>query len=149
MSARYDGLEFRTPLEAQWAAFFDLVGWRWRVSPAAVDNWRPDFEVCFESSHPACSGSLTLLVAVLPIEKLSDFKGHPCLSRSSKANRGQPHWVADAGAAFGMNPSVTKWLVAGKGSLETFDVHSLVDDADELWAAAGNQVAQLRPCVIR
>ncbi|WP_274875111.1 hypothetical protein [Sinorhizobium meliloti] len=27
MTALYDGLQFKTPLEAQWAAFFDLAGW--------------------------------------------------------------------------------------------------------------------------
>ncbi|MEA2669684.1 MAG: hypothetical protein QOJ33_2618, partial [Chloroflexota bacterium] len=25
----YDGVNFRSRLEAKWAAFFDLLGWRW------------------------------------------------------------------------------------------------------------------------
>jgi hypothetical protein len=39
----YAGVNFRSRLEAKWAAFFDLVGWRWQYEPLDFDGWIPDF----------------------------------------------------------------------------------------------------------
>ena len=38
MGAIYKGLQFKTALEARWAAFFDLAGWEWHVNPACVGD---------------------------------------------------------------------------------------------------------------
>ena len=78
MSAKYDGLVFRTELEATWAAFFDLAGWRWSVNPEPVENWAPDFRVSFDCGHSECGGSHSLLIAVLPLANIEDFGNHPC-----------------------------------------------------------------------
>ena len=43
MGAIYKGLQFKTALEARWAAFFDLAGWEWHVNPVCVGDWSPDF----------------------------------------------------------------------------------------------------------
>lgn len=40
MTAVYDGLQFRTPLQAQWAAFFDLAEWEWRANPVLLVTGR-------------------------------------------------------------------------------------------------------------
>lgn len=34
---------FRSRLEARWAAFFDLIGWRWEYEPFDLDGYIPDF----------------------------------------------------------------------------------------------------------
>jgi len=39
----YDGVRFRSRLEATWAAFFDAVGWKWQYEPLDYDGWTPDF----------------------------------------------------------------------------------------------------------
>jgi hypothetical protein len=39
----YRGTNFRSRLEAQWAAFFDLIRWSWVYEPFDTDNWIPDF----------------------------------------------------------------------------------------------------------
>lgn len=39
----YAGTRFRSRLEARWAAFFDLAGWRWEYEPIDLDGWIPDF----------------------------------------------------------------------------------------------------------
>lgn len=39
----YGGIEFRSRLEARWAAFFDLLGWRWEYEPFDLDGYIPDF----------------------------------------------------------------------------------------------------------
>ncbi|MDX0007811.1 hypothetical protein GOB40_13820 [Sinorhizobium meliloti] len=39
----YNHVQFRSRLEARWAAFFDLCGWRWDYEPFDLDGWAPDF----------------------------------------------------------------------------------------------------------
>jgi len=39
----YAGTRFRSRLEAKWAAFFDLAGWRWEYEPLDEAGWVPDF----------------------------------------------------------------------------------------------------------
>jgi hypothetical protein len=47
----YRGAQFRSRLEARWAAFFDLAGWRWDYEPCDFDGWIPDF-VLFGAHGP-------------------------------------------------------------------------------------------------
>lgn len=39
----YAGIQFRSRLEARWAAFFDQCGWRWEYEPFDLPGWIPDF----------------------------------------------------------------------------------------------------------
>ena len=39
----YRGIQFRSRLEARWAAFFDVLGWHWEYEPAEFRGWIPDF----------------------------------------------------------------------------------------------------------
>lgn len=39
----YAGARFRSRLEARWAAFFDLLNWRWEYEPIDAEGWVPDF----------------------------------------------------------------------------------------------------------
>ena len=39
----YRGTLFRSRLEARWAAFFDLLEWRWIYEPDDLGQWAPDF----------------------------------------------------------------------------------------------------------
>lgn len=137
MSAKYKGLEFKTHLEARWAAFFDLSGWEWWTNPAPVGGWRPDFMVSFQCRHSECGDQHTLLVAVLPIFELTAFDGHPCLSHryTVEDDAGKP--VADAGAAFGANPAITKWEMSHGAGGGIFNIPFWVHGADELWVKAG------------
>lgn len=40
---RYNSVQFRSRLEARWAAFFDLSGIKWEYEPFDLDGWAPDF----------------------------------------------------------------------------------------------------------
>lgn len=39
----YGGVNFRSRLEARWAAFFDLLGWPWEYEPIDLAGYIPDF----------------------------------------------------------------------------------------------------------
>lgn len=40
---RHAGVNFRSRLEARWAAFFDLLGWDYSYELLDLDGWMPDF----------------------------------------------------------------------------------------------------------
>jgi hypothetical protein len=88
----YNHVQFRSRLEARWAAFFDLAGIKWDYEPFDLDGWAPDFllktvvgqilvEVkpvdtsekaawaAFEKAEPYWSKYQLLLLGVGPIEK--------------------------------------------------------------------------------
>ena len=54
----YCHTQFRSRLEARWAAFFDLAGWRWDYEPCDYAGWTPDFRL---------HGTSPILVEVKPI----------------------------------------------------------------------------------
>jgi hypothetical protein len=39
----YKGVNFRSRLEARWAAFFDLCNWPWAYEAVDLNGWIPDF----------------------------------------------------------------------------------------------------------
>lgn len=39
----YNGVQFRSRIEATWAAFFDNLGWSWEYEPCDFNGWIPDF----------------------------------------------------------------------------------------------------------
>jgi hypothetical protein len=55
----YEGVRFRSRLEARWAAFFDLAGWPWEYEPFDLEGWCPDFRLL---------GKIPGLVEVKPID---------------------------------------------------------------------------------
>lgn len=65
---RYNGTQFRSRLEAKWAAMFDLLGWSWEYEPIDLPGWIPDFrlgatgllfEVCPRSTIPEHIAKIT------------------------------------------------------------------------------------------
>lgn len=130
-------LLFRSRLEARWAAFFDLAGWKWEYEPIDLNGWTPDFRITFPCSHSECSGNHTLLVEVKPYYTIEEFANHPCMTYPyglHEASGITKHVPADASAAFGIDPSVTYWQRAhgaggGSESIESW----IGSDVDFLW----------------
>lgn len=54
---KYRSRRYRSRLEARWAAFFDLLGWRYEYEPFDLNGWIPDFVLI---------GEKDLLVEVKP-----------------------------------------------------------------------------------
>jgi hypothetical protein len=55
-----DGVRTRSLLEAKWARFFTLLGWRWEYEPFDLEGWIPDFLIYCETGRH-------LLVDVKPV----------------------------------------------------------------------------------
>lgn len=98
----YAGVNFRSRLEARWAAFFDLVGWKWEYEPLDLDGYIPDFVV--QLGKPT-------IVEVKPI-----LPGHPL---TDDVKLPHPEWRGPwmiVGASIGPG-----WAHdAGSGSVGTF-----------------------------
>jgi len=69
----YSNARFRSRLEAKWAAFFDLCGWRWEYEPLDLDGWVPDFGIVGHNGLILCE--------VKPIEWTQDRKTNEYLLR--------------------------------------------------------------------
>jgi hypothetical protein len=41
----YKGRQYRSRLEARWAAYFDLLGWPFEYEPIDLGKWSPDFSI--------------------------------------------------------------------------------------------------------
>ncbi len=61
----YRSIQFRSRLEATWAAFFDECGWTWEYEPLDLDGWIPDFLLT--------PGRRQVFVEVKPITALDDL----------------------------------------------------------------------------
>ncbi|MCR5942646.1 hypothetical protein FG152_17740 [Ochrobactrum sp. XJ1] len=143
MAAIYDGLVFKTTLEARWAAFFDLAKWDWDVNPVPVGDWVPDFRVSIPCGHSECSGSHDLLVSILPVANIDDAGNHPALlQRYEIEGPGSEHHKGiDAGAVFGINPHVSRFEFAHGAGSGVDDVPMWVENANALWEQAGKRVS--------
>ena len=47
----YQGVRFRSRLEAKWAAMFDHLGWRWEYEPLDLRGYIPDFVLLFPAGQ--------------------------------------------------------------------------------------------------
>lgn len=64
----YNGIRFRSRLEATWAAFFDLMGWRWVYEPTDLNGYIPDFFLRCHANY----GS-NVVVEVKPASSEAEF----------------------------------------------------------------------------
>jgi hypothetical protein len=61
----YGGHQFRSRLEAKWAAMFDGLGWSWEYEPFDYPGYLPDFLI---------RGDNSVLVEVRPVVTLNDYR---------------------------------------------------------------------------
>jgi hypothetical protein len=140
-ASHYNGLVFRTPLEARWAAFFDLAGWRYWTNPVPIGDWQPDFKVEFGCGHSECGPTHTLLVAVLPAKTLAAFEDHPCKTHFYRVEDANGRWLADGGAALGEGPDVSYWQISHGSGGGVEDMYFRVNNARQLWDEAAKKVS--------
>lgn len=62
---RYEGIRYRSRLEARWAMFFDLIGWRTEYEPFDANGYIPDFLIM---------GVDPVLVEVRPVSTEAEYR---------------------------------------------------------------------------
>jgi hypothetical protein len=136
----YAGVRFRSRLEARWAAFFDLAGWRWEYEPIDLDGWSPDFLVTIPCGHSDCQPVHRLYAEVKPYTDIEEFRDHVAASMmTALAVIYDP-----TPALLGASPVTSEFeLVHGDGGA-IYSVMGWVHNWDALWKEAGNRT-QWRP----
>lgn len=157
---RYNGIMFRSRLEARWAAFFDLhneivsmmkepLAYRWlltwKYEPIDFEGWTPDFYLSFHCGHSECPPIHELYIEVKPANNIEELR-NMCSKQMKKIG---PYSVPSP-AMFESNPFVTEWeMVHGLGSAMEEITSWLAcgqwpGEVEDLWREAGNEV-QWRP----
>jgi hypothetical protein len=138
---RYKGVLFRSRLEAQWAAFFDLCRWRWKYEPIDLEGWTPDFYLEIPCNHSSCAPDPChrLYVEVKPAFDLYELR-----KAVSDAMRRMDRYNDPSPAMFGIAPDITDWeMCHGEGG-GCFSVKGWKANWRELWVEAGN-ITQWKP----
>jgi hypothetical protein len=157
------GIQFRSRLEARWAAFFTEIGWRWEYEPFDLEGYIPDFLVFSPDRSP-------FLVEVGPCATESEYR-----LKAEKARKALPAvetligppgdqiwmalpdrrvlivgvtprfrnegWLADAAGFWHTSELDGEEIEAAFWDVDFFHVEGLVDRA---WATAVN-TTQWRP----
>lgn len=140
----YKSVAFRSRLEARWAAFFDIIGWRWQYEPIDFADWVPDFKVSFPCGHSQCPPCHEFHVEVKPYNSLAQFSGHPA-TLDVMGNR----YGLDGCMLLGLSPEVARAGFAhGDGGcefdgVELFEAWARRTGIEEDWAKAGATVQWL------
>lgn len=116
----YADVEFRSRLEATWAAFFDLCGWAWEYEPLDLEGWTPDFMITLLS---LISKNRIVLAEVKPYYTIAEFAGHTCMNYQPSSDI----------ALLGNNPDVT--FIAASGRVIGYWVRG---NPERLWKQALN-----------
>ena len=143
----YAGVNFRSRLEARWAAFFDLCGWKWDYEPLDLDGWAPDFLL---------KGKIKALVEVKPVDivgfiALQEKKGCSGPWPFSEFDKAARHRGRYAVCLLGDEPLSTLGcypigVIDKVPANASFDYDDFIDalspalDPSDTWREAGNLV---------
>lgn len=144
----YAGTNFRSRLEARWAAFFDLIGWRWTYEPFDAPGYIPDYIV---------HGSDSLIVEVGSCMSEYDYRTKGTKADTAAAHLGHDVLIVGYSPVAWLHPERHQFVVGGLLGELMDDVSGPVFDwSDGLWArchACGEvgivhdyQSFHLRPC---
>jgi hypothetical protein len=102
----YADTNFRSRLEARWAAFFDLVGWKWTYEPIDADGYIPDFLI---------HGERPFFVEVGPCVVVGDYREKAAKPDQSVATLGLDLLIVgvDVIAGVGRDERAPGFLPAG------------------------------------
>lgn len=117
----YRGIEYRSRLEARWAAFFSGIGWRYTYEPFDGEGYIPDFLI---------HGERPLLVEVKPAVTLHDYQ-----APTAKAENGLRDWNSDI-LIVGADPCPTLHSPFWAGNIAAGLLGEIVGDGCWEWARA-------------
>ncbi len=113
----YSGTNFRSRLEARWAAFFDLIGWEWVYEPLDASGYIPDFLI---------TGKQPLFVEVGPCVTPEDYMAKSAKPAAVAAELG--HDMLIVGVTPVQSPAVNGYSSPVAGLLGEFQ-----NDVGEYW----------------
>lgn len=113
----YGGRQYRSRLEARWAAFFDLLGWKTEYEPLDFNGWIPDFVI---------TEAETVYVEVKPVDVFPE-------SVAAEIDRsGCDKEVLIVGMTVPLHGGLTGWL-----RQDMKDFMKTIESNESPWAWAG------------
>ena len=97
----YNGIWFRSRAEAKWAAFFDLIGWRWEYEPRDYHGYIPDFVLLSNGE----AGS-RVYVEVKPEEEFPEAN-----RKAKRSGVESPVLFASTDGPFGFDAATSKYFL--------------------------------------
>jgi len=91
IKTKYNFCQYRSRLEAHWAAFFDLLGWEYEYEPYDLNGWIPDF---------ALIGMNEILVEVKPNFNFTDFDLNKIISATKDTDKSKKEILLLASTIF-------------------------------------------------
>lgn len=147
---QYAGVNFRSRLEARWAAFFDLRGWRWEYEPIDLQGWVPDFRLTLSStkSHSEYYGMKFVrdphpFVEVKPVDLVACGDSTPGLFEAFSVDKIYRAYTGTV-LLLGQSPDYV-WRIPDRGAdnaAKGLDIDCAVPlyaGGDTLWREAGNR----------
>lgn len=122
IQTKYDGIEYRSRLEARWASFMGRIGWEFTYEPLDGDGYIPDFIV---------HGDRPLFIEVKPAMTHKDYF-EPC----EKIEKGLSEFEQDA-LIVGLQPFIGPsgpWGYEGVGLLGQYHRSGNQEDVWFDWA---------------
>lgn len=123
----YNGVQYRSRLEARWACFFDLLKWSHEYEEEDLPGWTPDFYLTHEGSP--------LLLEVKPYRWPNDDEIHTMMA----ATRGYGLPREGALSLAGLQPKHW-WIITEDGAAWPVLTEELADKMMPAWKHAGNVV---------
>jgi hypothetical protein len=145
IETKYRGVLFRSRLEAKWAAFFDILKWKWQYEPCDLPKWSPDFFVCAKKRlRDGELRRIPFLAEIKPYSRCSQFDDHVFMQYTT----GHPLFKCEACVGLGIDPSVSAIELEsdGAGSFGPVPFSYLVSrdcsdrDLVKMWRKACNKV---------
>lgn len=140
----YAGVQFRSRLEAKWAALFDIAGLQWSYEPFDLEGWAPDFAIHTKDGN--------ILVEVKPVNLVpcsvleNGFTLPSCSTFQKAAAHQRDNWVLLLGERpqsnaehFGIG-SLMDPPTHARGKVDWLEMldHVSVPECEAKWRAAGN-----------
>lgn len=134
----YNNVQFRSRLEARWAAFFDLAGIEWDYEPFDLDGWAPDFLLRTAVGH--------VLVEVKPVDTHTHKLSEGIFDKAFN------YWAKYQVLLLGLGPIEKRDLLGiildppDDVTHQWTEVQDalMVENSDALWREAGN-IVQWKP----
>lgn len=148
----YAGVQFRSRLEARWAAFFDLLDLSWEYEPIDLDGYIPDFLLTKSplSARPVLVEVKPIVQWPCPVLRCMDCFDAPRGMYDDAVAKIEASGWTDAAILVGAVPLHDKhgWFCWGRhvSCNDTFLYGALVDlpgredTQRQLWREAGNAV---------
>lgn len=144
----YAGVNFRSRLEARWAAFFDLANIEWEYEPLDLEGWCPDFLLRLKLCNVLCEVKPSDLISAMDLVTERYLRGEEAVIELPEYQKARLHAYKHQVCLLGAAPLLDRTCYpiglpldpprhakySNDDIIDALDVHR----SDAMWREAGN-----------